>query len=354
MRTRKFEQEWEQSVSKLNHRIENNVLFDFYDYLQNMQRDLKAIKKDYEQEFNLLSKKPLQYYIDLFNKRYDQYFTVLIKDHKHNGHIGHIQSYEEYRKGLVIENGDKHKIADKYYKVLKKIAESIFDIEDQMAPIIEQFWQAAITSAKEFEDKKQYFFLAHVDRKDMGEENFDQEFNDYNKALRGLCFSAVSSDKTRLYNNSYYSYNYYNHPRGVVGIIAKPKAGSIIGMSFDDMLSTEYIDGKCSFDRYFDHSSVDRCFVDGNNYICCNGTKICPPKQIFNLDVDTINEIILDSKNIDVQAVFYVKDARDQIPERLKEYKAEQEKRCGHKLDIIELKPHNYLRQVNLDEIYGY
>ena len=62
----------------------------------------------------------------------------------------------------------------------------------------------------------------------------------------------------------------------------------------------------------------------------------------------------MDSNNIDVQAVFYVKNAHGEIPERLKSYKAEQEKRCGHKLDVIELKPHNYLRQVNLDEIYGY
>ena len=68
MRTRLFEQEWTQITSKINHRIENNVMFDFYDYLKNMRFDLKTIKKDYEQEFNKLSKKSLKHYIDLFEK----------------------------------------------------------------------------------------------------------------------------------------------------------------------------------------------------------------------------------------------------------------------------------------------
>ena len=91
MRTRAFEQSWEQSVSKINHRIENNVLFDFFDYLQNMRSDLKAIKKDYEEEFNKLSKKPLKHYVNLFEKRCDQYFTILIERHKKTRSIGTIK-----------------------------------------------------------------------------------------------------------------------------------------------------------------------------------------------------------------------------------------------------------------------
>ena len=57
-------------------------------------------------------------------------------------------------------------------------------------------------------------------------------------------------------------------------------------------------------------ANVNRCFARGNSKICCTGTKISPPSEIFNIDVDTINEIILDSKNIDVKAVFYVADAK--------------------------------------------
>ena len=120
------------------------------------------------------------------------------------------------------------------------------------------------------------------------------------------------------------------------------------------MLSTEYIDKKCGFERYFDHSKVDRCFTSKNHEICCNGTKICPPKQIFNIDVDTINEIILDSNNMEVLAAFYLKDSFGNIPERFNEYKKEQEKLCGHKLPMIEVTTRNKLKQLNLDELYEY
>lgn len=354
MKTRLFEQEWKQSVSKINHRIENNVLFDFFDYLQNMKSDLKAIQKDYEEEFNKFSQKPLKHYVNLFEKRYYQYFTILIKNHKKTRSIGSIQSYNEYRDGIVFQDGEKHKINDKYYKVLKRIADSIFNIEDEMAPVVEKFWQKELTDIKDYDKNKKYFLLAHVDRKTMTEENFSEEFNIYNKSLNCMCFSAISNDKTRLYNNQYYSYNYYNNPDGLVGIIATPKTGGFVGAAYDDMLSTEYINGKCAFERYFDHSKVDRCFVRENSEIRCNGTKICPPKQIFNIDVDTINEIILDSKNMQVVAAFYLKNSRGEIPERFIKYKKEQEKLFGHKLPTIEITTRNKLHQINLDEVYGY
>lgn len=355
MITRVFEQEWDQVVSKVNHRIEKNVLFDFYEYVKNMRFDLKALKRDYEQEFNKFSEKPLDYYWNLFEKRIEQFFSILIKNY--NGDIGYIDSYEKFNKGIVIENGSHHKIADKYYKVLNKIATDIFEIEDQMAPIVEKLWQKEISDIKNYDKDKEYFLLAHVDRKSVNEENLSKELKDYSKSQQGICFSVITDKKTRLFNNLYQSMNYYYYPQGAVGIIANPKQNSIVGMSNTDMLSIEYVDGKCELAKHFDcfdHSKVDRCLVDGKNEICCKGTKICPPKEIFNISADTINEVILDSKNIDVQAVFYIKTPSGELPERLKEYKAQQEKICGHKLPIIEVKPRNYLNQINLDEIYGY
>lgn len=352
MVTRVFEQEWEQCASTLNGRIEKNVLFDFFDYLSKMERDLKALKKDYEKEFNKFSKRPLNHYINLFEKRKEQYFSILIKNHKFTRGVGRLQSYEGYNPGIVLKNGNHHKIADKYYKVLSKIANSIFEIEDQIAPVVEIMWENAITDISNYDKNNEYFLLAHVDRKDMPEENFSEEFNKYNKLQEGLCFSAISNKKTRLYNDSSYSCGYYSHPNGAVGIIAKPKKDAIVGISLDDMLSTEYINEKCAFKKHFQHSKVNRCFYNQTNEICCNGTKICPPKEIFNFDVDTINEIILDSKKIEVMAVFYVKTKRGDIPTRLNAYKLQQEKLCGHTLPVIELLPRNKLSQINLDELY--
>ena len=103
-----------------------------------------------------------------------------------------------------------------------------------------------------------------------------------------------------------------------------------------------------------EHSKVNRCFVRDNSQIYCIGTKICPPKEIFHIDADTINEIILDSKNIDVIAVFYLKNCQNKIPERFAEYKKSQEKICGHKLPEIEITSRNYLKQINLDEVFYY
>ena len=352
MTKRIFEQEWTEHVSLVNGSTEKNVLFDFYEYLSNMRRDLKALKKNYQEQFDRLSKKPLRHYIDLFEKRTDQYFDVLIADHRKTGSIGSLKSFDGYRKDLLEKDGNHYKIKDKYYKVMKKLAESIFEIEDEIAPIVEKFWLEELTDIKDYDADKTYFLLAHADLKTVDSEKLPKEVREFNNKLQGLCFSAISDKKTRLFNDAQNYYQYYSNPKGLVGIIAKPKINAIVGISNTDMLSTEFIDDKCAFSKYFEHSNVNRCFARGNSKICCTGTKISPPSEIFNLDVDTINEIILDSKNIDIQAVFYVADAKGDVPERLEKYKKDQEKRFGKTLPVVEVKQRNCLSQVNLDELY--
>ena len=290
----------------------------------------------------------------MFEKRSNQYFDVLIADHKNTGSIGEMKSFKGYRKDLLEKDGNHYKIKDKYFRVLKKLAESIFEIEDEIARIVEKFWIDELSNIEDYDAKKQYFLLAHADLKTVDSEKLPKEVKEFNDNLQGLCFSAISDKKTRLFNDAQNYHQYYSNPRGLVGILAKPKAGkdAIVGISNTDMLSTEYINEKCAFEKYFEHSNVNRCFVRGNSKICCTGTKISPPSEIFNLDVDTINEIILDSKNIDVEAVFYVTDAKGDIPERLEKYKKEQEKRFGKTLPVVEVKQRNKLCQINLDELY--
>ena len=354
MTKRIFEQEWTEQVSLVNGSVEKNVLFDFYGYLSNMRSDLKALKKNYEQKFDSLSKKPLKHYVDLFKKRCDQYFDVLIANHRKTGSIGEMKSFKGYRKDMLEKDGNHYKIKDKYYKVMKKLAESIFEIEDEIAPIVEKFWLEELTSVDDYDANKEYFLLAHADLKTVDSDKLPKEIREFNDSLQGLCFSAISDKKTRLFNDAQNYYQYYSNPKGLVGIIAKPKrdANAIVGISNTDMLSTEYVDDKCAFIKYFEHSNVNRCFARGNSKICCTGTKISPPSEIFNIDVDTINEIILDCKNIDVEAVFYVADAKGDVPERLEKYKAEQEKRFGKPLPVVEVKQRNKLCQINLDELY--
>ena len=347
MTKRIFEQEWTEQPSSINHSIEKNVFYDFWGYLQNMRSDLKALKKDYEDSFNQLSKKPLQHYIDLFNKRTDQYFSILIKDHKLTGSIGHHQSLDEYNTKVFEHDGNHFKIKDKYYKVLNKLAQSIFEIEDEIAPIVEKFWIDEMSSINQYDSGKEYFLLAHVDLKTTAAEDLSENIRNYNNSLQGLCFSAISDKKTRLYNDAKNYYQYYYNPQGLVGIIANPKPNSIVGISNTDMLSTEYIDGDCALLRHF-----NRCFDRNGSEICHTGTKISPPKEIFNISADTINEIIMDSENIDIKAIFYVADSQGAKPKRLEQYKKEQELRFGKKLPVIEIKQRNRLGQINLEELF--
>ena len=236
---------------------------------------------------------------------------------------------------------------------MKKIAEKIFKIEDEIAPIVEELWQREFTNIENYSKDGNYFLLAHSALSTTPKEELNEEFREYLEAQNGMCFSLITNKKTRLYNGPTTSYNYYSKSnKGFVGIIAKPKKDGIIGMSFDDMLSTEYINDKCPLYQTFDHSNINTCYQKGNSKICCRGTRICPPKEIFNIDADTINEIILDRSKMDVQAVFYVKNSRDEIPENFEAYKREQEKLCGHKLKTIELTQRNMLNQINLDELY--
>ena len=352
MVTREFSREWDEVNSHINHRIEQNVLFDFFDYLQALEKDLKAIKKGYEKEFNKLSTKPLKYYIDKFNKRVEQYRTICIENHKQTKSVGHMQSLEDFNMDIIQVNGKHYKINDKYYPVLKRIAESIFKIEDDMSGIVEKFWQQKITYIKDYDMNKDYFLLAHAVVNNLYFEEKSKEYEKYLNGQNGICFSVVTNKKTRLYAGATKNYNYYSYPRGTYGIIARPKDHSMLGTSYDDMLSTEFVNGKCEQNRYFRHSDINKCYDEKGSKIYCHGTKICPPNEIFNIDVDTINEIILDKSKIDVEAVFYVESQHHEKPKHFEEYKKIQEKIWGHELKTIKLNPRNMLKQINLDEIY--
>ena len=350
MITRKLEQEWIEKKSKINGMTECNVLVDFYEYLKDMHRDLKSIKQYHEQEFDQMSPMPIDFYIKHVEKRIKQFYDVCVKP-EHKYHLGIITNMDVFNDNLLTIQGNRYKINDKYYNALVKISESVFNVEEMVSKQVEKLWQQSFTNINSYSPEGEYFLLAHVDYKTIKED--DENLNNYNKGQQGLCFSVISNKKTRLYDNSLPYYNYYSHPHGLVGIIAVPKEGAILGASYDDMLSTEYINGECALSKHFDHSLINRCYQNGSSQIFCRGTKIFPPKNIFGLSVDTINEVILDSNKIDVVSVFYVKDSAGRIPERFEEYKREQEYKYGKKLDTIEVEPRNKTGQVNLEELYN-
>jgi len=351
MITREFEQQWEQSTSQINNMTEEDVLFDFNEYLVHMRFALKYIKNNFADDFNSKSSKDIDYYYSKLLKRIEQFNTICLEKDKNGEFKSLCFSYENVKKGIYIKDGNCITLKDNVFIALKKIANSVFEIEEKVSKYVEAEWIRALTDVKDYSRDSQYMLLAHADYKYYPRGDTPVELKKYNNQQQGLCFSLITDKKTRIFDQSTNFYNFYSHKNGLVGIIAKPKAGSMVAMSGTDMLSTEYIDGVCTLNRHFNHSKVNRCFVNGNSEIYSKGTKIILPSNMFDLDVDTINEVILDSNNIDVQAVFYVKTPRGEIPERFVQYKREQEKKCGHKLMVIELFPHNKLKQYNLEEI---
>lgn len=351
MITREFEQQWEQSTSVINHMTECDVLIDFNEYLKNMWFNVKKIKESYASSFNAFSSNKIDFYADKLLKRINQFKQICLKKDSSGEYEYFTYSYDVIKDEIYQRDGNKIKLKDKYYKVLSKIAESVFKIEDDIYKFVEKSWKDALSNINDYSPDGKYCLLAHADFKTYSKDEITSELKKYNDAQQGLCFSLITDKKTRIFDQSTNYYNYYSHKNGLVGIIAKPKNNSMLGMSDDDMLSTEYIDGKCALNRHFNHSKVNRCYKNGSSEIYCRGTKIMMPNEIFGISVDTINEIILDSNNIEIEAVFYVKNRNGEIPERLNQYKKEQEKICGHKLNIIELKPRNTLKQYNLEEI---
>ena len=218
-----------------------------------------------------------------------------------------------------------------------------------MPSYVEDRWIGFLTNPKDYSFGPDYSYLIHADFKFYPQRQVGNELLKYNNSQQGLCFSLATRKKTRIFDPAVSYYNYYHHPNGIVGIIAKPNKGAILSMSDTDMLSTEFVNGNCSLERHFKHSKINRCFVGGNSEIYSKGTKILLPDNMFDIDVDTINEIILDSSKIDVQAVFFVRTPSGKVPQRFEEYKKLQEKKCGHTLKTIELNPKNSLKQFNLE-----
>ncbi len=351
MSKRVFEQEWVEEKSPINNLIERNALCDLFECFRDIREDIKYIIKHDKEVFNKLSKKPIEEYYKLVDKRFHQLYELCVEKGDDGKPVYYDRSMEHIKKEVYVQNGSWYRVNDKYYKAISKLAKSVFEVEDEIALIVEKLWIKKLSNIENYSPNGEYSLLAHVDYKTMPHGQMSPKFKHYNENQQGLCFSYVCDKKTRLFDTSQSYYNLYSHPQGLVGIIAKPKPGSIVGMAYDDMLSTEYIDGDCALLRHFNHSKVYRCFERGNSEIYCRGTKILPPEAIFEIGVDTINEIILDSKNIDVQAIFYVKNGRGEPPERITEYKKQQEKLCGHKLPVIELCPRNRMNQVNLDAV---
>ncbi len=350
MITREFEQTWIQNRNPINNMIEKNVIVDFYSYVTNLRDDLNAIKKYYNNQFNSISTKSIEYIIYTFNNLINKFNDICIDDEYRDRFYINTFRFKEVKKDLFLRDNNIYKIKDEYYLKLRDIADSIFKLEDYVASYSKILWNNTLTDINEYDKDKKYCLLVHVDYKCLDPKMISEEFNYYCVNQMGMCCSLITDEKTKLYENvSPYSYTYN---KGLVGVVVKPKNNNIVAGANTDMLSTEFVNNNCEYSRHFNHSKVNKCYDNDKNSIYCYGTKIFTPKHAFDNGVDTINEVILDKDNIEVVAVFYTKTADNQKPSRLDKYVKMQEEKIGHKLNVIEVQPRNMLKQIDLENLY--
>lgn len=338
---RKFTQEWENHISEFNKLQENNVLYDFFDYCDNMYTDLLTIKENYENSFNSTNKKTIDKQIGNFKKLYSAFNKVCFGTDKYNNTHSAIYLQENLPESILTTNGNKQRINDKYFKKLKALAEEIFKIEAECVDSVEQIWFDTLTPSKEH-NYDNYSYLAHVCIDQWRKQEQTPEFKEYCKNLVGYSTSYINNDKTKFFLERQY------RDAGMVGYLVNFDKGAFIAGGNNDIFATEYIDGKCEFVEKYNFSPVKCLYVKGKSVIYGNGTRICTPKSAITAPVGTPSEIILDREFIHLESAFYVRPYWDNYKKEVLE-KADQMAKNTQNPDPIQLCSFNKLKQVDYD-----
>ena len=338
---REFTQEWDNHISEFNKLQENNVLYDFFDYCDNLYTDLKTIKENYESSFNSLSKKTIDKYIVDFEKLYSAFKKVCFKSDEYKNTYSAILLQEKLPDAVVTTNGNHQRINDKYFKKLKSLANEIFKCEAECVEAVEQIWMDTLTSCKEH-NYDNYSYLAHVSINQWRKQALTDEFKEYCDNLTCYATSYINNDKTKFFLERQYK------AAGMVGYLVKFDKGAFIAGGNNDIFATEYINGKCEFVEKYNYSPVKRLYVKGNNVVYGNGTRICTPKSAITSAVGTPNEILLDKDHIHLERAFYVRPYWDQYKEEILNRANEMAKNTPNE-DPLQLCSFNKLKQVDYD-----
>lgn len=338
---REFTQEWVNHESEFNHMQENNVLYDFFDYTDSMYNDLKNIKKYYESSFNSLSKKSIDKYIYAFEKLCEAFKSVCLNGKEYIKHYTAHFLIENVSEDVLYSDGNKQKIKDKYYKKLKALAEQVFKLEDECFPAVEQIWIDELMPKGEH-NISNYSYLAHVCFDQWRKQEQTPEFKEYCKNLAYYSTSYINNDKTKFFLEREYK------SAGMVGYLVNIEKGAFIAGGYNDIFSTEYINGKCEFYEKYNYSPVKKLYVKGNNVIYGNGTRLCTPKSAINSPVGTPNEILLDREHISFERPFYLMPEWNMYKENLFK-KLDEMGKIAKNSDPLRLCSFNKLDQMDYD-----
>ncbi len=307
-------------------RIFSDCQFDFAQfgkYLQNMHRDLLAIKKYYCNYFDANSKVDIDTYIKNFDSYVELVKIVLYDKEKYKNWKSTIQDYDNSDdKYAILLSLFKKNVAtldfspsdsDIYlspntvvffnndvFKILEQIANSIFQLEDDVSKITIPIWNKTLTSVNDFDGKKPYRLLVKVLNEwrvlfSKGEE-FAQTCDYLNNRI-GCSLSYVTDYKSLFFKSR----------NGAYGIVYSLNDGFIAGSSKDAYLD-EFINDECPQDiPTLSMNPIRQVYFENGNSVQANATKIATPKGVLFKNSDRYNEIIADKRKITPVAVFYLK-----------------------------------------------
>lgn len=292
----------------------------FGEYLQNMHNDLVAIKKYYCSYFNKNSKIDIDTYIKNFDSYVDLIKLVLYDKQKYqnwkekNENCDNCMIYARLFKDNVATFDYCKADTDFYesrntvvcfesnvYRVLEKIVDKIFKMENDISKITIPLWKNSLTNIKDFDSKKPYNLLVKVIsnwRQIFGDEEKKQQASEYLNKRIGASLSYVS-DQNSLFFRSYF---------GGYGIIYDIDSDAFISASsvdahFDELVGEDY-PKEIEVDSF---NPIRKVYEKGENSFFADATKIATPLGVINQNSEKMNEVIVDSSKIKPIATFYLK-----------------------------------------------
>lgn len=324
-------------------------LTEFANYCSNLYGDLLVIKKCYSERFDSLSNININKYIDTFNYFYKQYLRTLcnkdyIKNLKNNNDIAVWRKLIRFdAKNFYIENLNSDifdkvgyyrlKINNKTYEKIKSISTNIFNIEKLCANVTKSFWKDCQTDINNFNIEEPYaFFVKVMTEKPWRTLPYTFKNNIYFNNTIAVSTSYVTNQKSEFFKSSI--------NEKIAGFIYKiNNENAIICANYEDAYMQEKINGKNPL-NYDIHCTPINRIADLRNKlnkhsIFANATEIATPLGLLNSS-SKHNEVVLNKKDAEMVAVFYVGQNSYSFAEKLNK---------NYNLPIIELKQCNVLEE---------
>ena len=296
---------------------DNRILLAFQqylDYCEAMYTDILYIKKHYRDEFDALSKFSINDYKKLFellvkafyrtcydNRRFinETYVNMLSPENQTyyyiQDQVRNISNRDDFYVGNLVN--------PIYYKKLENITNKIFELEESMSKITNQFWAKTLAkSVDDINNGKKFACLAKV-LIDWRKDNATKQLSSYMDSRYAMSVSYITNYKSRFFGQD-------NETANRIGILYY--TDEIIAGFHSDAYLEEFINKKCPLKSYNIYSNIQRTTIFGNHEIYSYATKIATPLSVLFQKNDTMltsyNEVIVDKRKAKPFAVFCIRN----------------------------------------------